>query len=437
MCPTQELPKTPVTESAVEKKALTPSQVPPSSKVSSVPNQQRPTLLSTSKKASNQPTAEGSPYITPDYNKSYQIQQKGWLKEDSSDQSKTGQKLSYLEKQNLKDLMMNMSRVLLMTQIYKVTHQIVQNKISSVSLDMIETINKFGRLVLANREDIIFLNGYQEKVTGGPLQKLVNTFKAFKVSSFEFEKGITPQEITSFFTLMASQKRQKSTEDIKDQLQKAGIIHIRPVFLQYIEVGDVPRDVARPKNLVAKPGQRAAKNVKEEQLITDFLKGKITELPKKLNTFLLNHPKLAAMVIVKMLDEYEDQNLDSFSAFQAYVQSMSHYMARVSRLIKNPDAAAKTLEKLEKHLVVRLKSLKKDRKFITETKRQIKDALSWVQIEQMVAHYEKAKNNLSEKEKEIIEAIEKRKVPSAKELKERLEQVGFFQSKLALYINKA
>jgi hypothetical protein len=302
---------------------------------------------------------------------------------------------------------------------------------------MIQTINKFGRLVLANREDNVFLNGYQEKVTSGPLQKLISTFRSFKVSSFEFEKGITPQEITSFFTIMAAQRRQRSSEDIKDQLEKGGITHIRPVFLQYIEVGDVSKNVARPKNLIAKPGQGGAKNVKEEQLIIDFLKGKITELPKKLNTFLLNHPKLAAMVIVKMLDEYEAQDMDSFSAFQAYVQSMSHYMARVSRLIKNPDAAAKTLEKLEKHLIVRLKSLKKDRKFITETKRQIKDALSWVQIEQMVVHYDKAKNNLTEKEEEIIEAIEKRKVPSAKELKERLEQVGFFQSKLAPYIKKA
>ncbi len=433
----QEPPKNLAVESKAVNKALTQAPSPSFSDTSAALNQQKPSQQKVPKKATDQPTTGKPPFVTPDYNKSYQAQQKGWLKKDSNDQNKTGQKFSFLEKQNLKELLMEMSRVLLMTQIYKVSHQIVQNKMSKVSSDMIQTINKFGRLVLSNREDTVFLNGYQEKVVGGPLQKLVNTFRSFKVSSFEFEKGVTPQEITSFFTIMASQKRKQSSDDVKEQLEEGGITHIRPVFLQYIEVGDVPRDVPRPKNLIVKPEQRVIKNVKEEQLIADFLKGKTTELPKKLNTFLLNHPKLAAMVIVKMLDEYEAQNMDSFSAFQAYVQSMSHYMARVSRLIKNPDAAAKTLEKLEKHLVVRLKSLKKDRKYVTETKRQIKDALSWVQIEQMVVHYEEAKNNLSEKEEAIIEAIEKRRIPSAKELRGRLEQVGFFQSKLASYIKKA
>ena len=157
-------------------------------------------------------------------------------------------------------------------------------------------------------------------------------------------------------------------------------------------------------------------------------------MPKKANTFLLTHPKLAAMVIVKMLDEYEGQNLDSFAAFQSYVQSMSHYMARLSRQIKDPDKVEKTLKKLEKHLVVRLKSLKKNRKYINETKHQIKDALSWVQVEQLLSHYEEAKNTLGEKEQDIVEAIEKRKAPSIRELKEKLEELGVFESKLTEYL---
>lgn len=388
------------------------------------------------KKSQGQPSQDGQSFIKADYRKSYQEQKSGWLTKDKGEGG-AASKLTYLEKQELRDLMMSISQVLISTQIYKVTHPIVQEKITKIASDMIETAKKFGRLVLSNREDIVWLNGYQEKVEKGPLERLINTFRYFKVSSFEFEKGVTPQEITSFFTTMATQKRQRVTDDINELLKKARITHIRPVFLQYIEVGEVPKDVPRPKNVVVKEGQKIAKNTAEEQAISDFLKGKVNQLPKKLDTFLLNHPKLAAMVIVKMIDEYESQNLDSFSAFQAYVQSMSHYMARLSRVMKNPDKAASTLGKLERHLIVRLKSLKKDRKYINEAKKQIKDALSWVEIEQMVSHYGSAKDILLEKEEKIIEAIEKRRVPSVKELKERLDQVGFFQSKLATYLKKA
>lgn len=379
--------------------------------------------------------------IRSDYTRSYQAQQKLISRVKPNTQTDKGKpKLTFLEQQDLKDILIGIGRVILMAQIYKASHPIVQDKLLELSSDMRKVIDRAGRLVLSSREDLIFLNGYQERVVGGPLQRLVDVLKFLKVASFEFEKGLTDQEINSFFTLIAAQKRVKVTGDIdiKEQLRKYSITHIRPVFLQYIEVGDSPKDVPRPKNVIVKPGYRLKKAgySGQEQIIADFLKGKISELPKKTNTFLLDHPKLAALVIIKLIDEYEAQNLDSFSAFQAYVQSTSHYMARISRLIKDPDRAAKTLAKLEKHLVVRLKSLKKERKFITETKKQIKDALSWVEIEQMVSHYERAKKNLLEKEEEIIGSMEKRKVPSVKELKGRLQQIGFFQSKLAAYLKK-
>lgn len=372
----------------------------------------------------------------PDYSKPYQSGQKIINQKDQT--PKAAQELSMLDQQDLREILLEIGRLLLMMQIYKDSHPIVHEKLSKLSLLMIKIANKFGRLVLSSREDIVLLNGYQEKVTGGPLQKLIDTLKLLKIGSFEFEKGITEQEITSFFALLAAQRRAKVTGDIKELLNKSGLTHIRPVFLQYIEVDNLPKEVLKPKNVIEgmKRGfVRGKSYAKDEQLITDFLKGETSELPKKLNSFLLDHPKLAAMVVIKLIDEYEAQNLDSFSAFQAYTQSLSHYMARISRIIKDPDKVAKTLEKLEKHLVVRLKSLKKDRKFITEAKKQIREALNWVEIEQMVSHYEEAKNNLSAQEVKIIGSIEERRLPSVKELKERLRQLGVFQSKLGPHLS--
>src|SRR3989344_326682 len=347
-----------------------------------------------------------------------------------------GHELSILDQEELKETLLQLGRLLLLMQIYKLEHPIVQERLSKLILNIIKIANNSGRLILSSREDLIFLNGYQEKVSGGPLQKLVDTLKFLKVASFEIDKGITQPELTSFFKLIAAQKRMRIAGDIKEQLQKESITHVRPIFLQYVEVDDLPKDVPKPKNVIegTKHGFKKG-SLEEEQLVVDFLKGKISELPKKINTFLLNHPKLAAMIIVKLMDEYETQKLDSFSAFQAYIQSLSHYMARLSRLMNNPDKAAQALEKLEKHLILRLKSLKKDRKFIVEVKEQVKDALLWVAIEQLVFYYQKAKENLESKEQEIIEAFEKRKTPSARQLKERLSEIGLFQTKLGSYVN--
>ena len=374
------------------------------------------------------------------YPRSYQDQKSlGSANSLVSKKNQPNENISILEQQDLKDILLEFGRVLLMTQIYKSTHPIVQEKLSKLGILMIKVANKKGRLVLSSREDLVFLNGYQEKASVGPLEKLKETLKFLKVASFEFSQGITESEVRAFFELIAVQKRKRESGDIKELLKKAGLVHIKPIFLQYVEVEEIPKDVPEPKNIVEgdKHGFKKGGYPEQEQIIADFLKGKITALPKKLNTFLLQHPKLAAIVILKIIDEYEAQNLDSFAAFQAYVQSVSHYMARLSRLINDPDKVEKTLKKLEKHLVVRLKSLKKDRKFINETKHQIKDALSWVHIEQLLSHYEEAKENLSEKEQEIVEAIENRRVPSVKELKEKLDQQGMFESKLAKYLNNA
>ena len=360
------------------------------------------------------------------------------LGNNSPNEKRPNDNISAVDQQDLKDILFEIGRLLLMTQIYESSHPIVKEKLSKLSILMIKVANVHGRLVLSNREDIVFLNGYQEKVSGGPLEKLKNTLKFLKVASFEFEKGITEPELGSFFRLVVSKRREKEMVDIKVQLKEKGLVHIKPIFLQYIEVDDVSKDVPKPQNVIAgtKHGYKRGHG-SEEQIITDFLKGKLTNMPRKVNTFLLNHPKMAAMVLVKMLDEYEDQNMDSFAAFQAYIQSLSHYMARLSRLIKDPDKVEKTLKKLEKHLVVRLKSLEKNRKYINETKHQIKDALSWVHIEQLLSHYEEAKENLNYKEQEIVDAVEKRKVPSVKELKDKLDQLGMFESKLLKYFNEA
>lgn len=355
-----------------------------------------------------------------------------------SEDAKNGKKLSMLEQQDLKDILYEIGRVVLMMQIYNASHPIVSEKLAKLSLLMIKIANKFGRIVLSTREDLVFLNSYQEKVSGGPLEKLLDTFKNLKVASFEFEKGITEKELADFFSMVSKVRREKDTIDIKERLKKQGLVHIKPIFLQYIEVDDVPKDVPKPKNIVegTKHGFSKGRYPREEQEIVKFLKGKTTEMPKKINTFMLNHPKLAAMVLIRLIDEYESQNLDSFAAFQAYVQSLSHYMARISRLIKDPDKVEKTLQKLEKHLVVRLKSLDKDRKFVNETKKQIKDALSWVAVEQLLSHYEEAKKNLGEKEQEIVDAIEKRRVPNIKELKNKLAEIGEYESKLSIYFNQ-
>ena len=372
-------------------------------------------------------------------NNTYLNQKENQLRSGSfSTGGKNSKKISVLEQQDLKDILYEIGRVVLMMQIYKSSHPIVSEKLSKLSLLMINVANKSGRIVLSTREDLVFLNGYQEKVTGGPLQKLVDTFKNLKVASFEFERGITERELSDFFALVSKLKREKNPVDIKDQLKKTGLTHIKPIFLQYIEVEDVPKDVPKPKNIVegTKHGFKKGRYPREEQEIVNFLKGKTTELPRKINTFLLNHPKLAAMVLIRLIDEYESQNLDSYAAFQAYVQSLSHYMARISRLIKDPDKVQKTLLRLEKHLVVRLKSLDKDKRFVAETKSQIKDALSWVAVEQLLSHYEDARENLNEKEQEIIEAIEKRRAPSIKELKNKLTEIGVYQSKLSVYLNK-
>ncbi|MEX0616462.1 MAG: hypothetical protein WD231_01455 [Candidatus Woykebacteria bacterium] len=346
-----------------------------------------------------------------------------------------------LENQELKDLLVEVGRVLLMTQIYRIAHPIVQNKLNDLSDNMIRTVNKYGRLVISNREDQLFINGFLENVGAGPLRKLIDTYKFLKVSSFEFEKGVTRQEIASFFSLVVAQKASRKTGNIKEVLQKAGLVHIKPIFLQYIEVDDIPKDVPEPKNVDAEVFKNLKKGSSggeggEEQVIADFLQGKVGEVPKKVNSFLLEHPKAAALTILKLIDEYEDQNLDSFSAFQAFVQSISHYMARLSRLIDNPDKVANTLEKLEKHLVVRLKSLKKDRKYVYETRKQISDALSWVAAEQILSHYKLAKESLANEEIIVASAIEKRKVPNLTLFRERLAEIGLFQSTLGVYLKK-
>ncbi len=368
----------------------------------------------------------------PDYTKPYQAGQV-----PSAVPQTQGQKtaLSLLDQQNLEDILVGIGQLLLSMQIYKADHPTVKKKITDLALKIIKTAQTSGRLILSNREDLIFLNGYQEKVSGGPLQKLVDTLKFLKVASFEIEKGITEQEVTLFFSLLAAQRRAQVTGDIKGQLQKAGISHIRPIFLQYVEVNDLAKDVPEPKNVIegTKQGYKKSDYTVEEQMIGDFLKGKIATLPKRVNTFLLNHPKLAALVLIKLLDEYQIQNLDSFSAFQTYVKSLSHYMARLSRVVGNPDKVAQALERLEKHLNIGLRSLEKDKKFITTARQEIKDANSWVQIEQILSHYEEAKKNLSAQEQEIIDAIEKRKVPSIPDLRQRLNELGLFQSKLSAY----
>lgn len=377
-----------------------------------------------------QPSAPLVPAVRgkPDYSKPYQ-------EAKPAAESLVNQKIPYLEQQNLKEILLDIGRIILTTQIYKIDHPIVKKKVDKLSEDVIKIANASGRLILATRDDVIFLNGYQERVSGGPLETLVDTLKFLKVASFEFEKGITTQEISSLFKIINAQKRVKVAGNIKEMLRAENISHIRPIFLQYIEVSDTPKDIPRPKNVVVPEGALRKKGYpSQEQQIVDLLRGKSAELPKKMNTFLMGHPKLAAVVMVKLLDELEQQNMDSFAAFQQYVQSMSHYMARMSRLEKNPDTVAKTLEKLEKHLVVRLKSLHKDRRFISEVKRQIKDALSLVQVEQTLAHYSRAKKNLEDTESEIIDTFEKKKVPAVKELKDRLKELGLFQSKLQAYL---
>jgi len=400
---------------------------------------QNPTTQNAQEKKVNFPTpppfnSTGIPSTNPYLNQKRSHFERSSVPTDE----KKGRKLSVFEQQDLKDILYEIGRVVLMMQIYKASHPIVSEKLMKLSVLMVKMANNFGRLVLSTREDLVFLNNYQEKVTGGPLQKLVDTFKQLKVASFEFEKGITEKELTDFFSMVSRMRREKSPVDIKEKLKKEGIVHIKPIFLQYIEVEDIPKDVPKPKNIIegTKHGYKKGRYPREEQEMVDFLKGKTTELPKKINTFLLNHPKLAAMVLLRLIDEYESQNLDSFAAFQAYIQSLSHYMARISRLIKDPDKVQKTLQRLEKHLIVRLKSLDKDRKFVTETKHQIKDALSWVAVEQLLSHYEDARKNLAEKEEEIIDAIVKRKVPSVKELKNKLTEIGVYQSKLSVYLNK-
>ena len=400
---------------------------------------QNPTTQNAQEKKVNFPTPppfnptgiqSSNPYVNQRANRN------GPVKESIGDLNKN--KRSVLDQQDYKDILYEIGRVVLMMQIYKPSHPIVSEKLSKLSLLMIKVANKSGRIVLSTREDLVFLNGYQEKVVGGPLLKLIDTFRNLKVASFEFEKGISEKELTDFFSIVSKLRREKTPVDIKERLKKEGLIHIKPIFLQYIEVEDIPKDVPKPKNIVegTKHGYKKGRYPREEQEMVDFLKGKTTELPKKINTFLLNHPKLAAMVLLRLIDEYESQNLDSFAAFQAYIQSLSHYMARISRLIKDPDKVQKTLQRLEKHLIVRLKSLDKDRKFVTETKHQIKDALSWVAVEQLLSHYEDARKNLAEKEQEIIDAIEKRKVPSIKELKNKLTEIGVYQSKLSVYLSQ-
>ena len=414
-----------------QKPVVSPPQVLP------VNNQVNPAQTQTHAPSSMTPRVVPKPVVN--YSKPYQEQKNiGYSSNFDSNKNQSSNKLSILDQQDLKDILLEIGRLLLMTQIYKASHPIVQDKLSKLSILMIKIAKKHGRIVLSNREDLMFLNGFQEKASGGPLEKLKETLKFLKVASFEFDNGITEQEIRAFFELVAAQKRAKISGDIKELLKKTGLVHIKPIFLQYVEVEDIPEEVPKPKNVIEgiKHGFRKGGYPEQEQIIVDFLKGEITELPEKVNTFLLKHPKLAAMVIIKLMDEYEAQNLDSFTAFQAYVQSISHYMARLSRLIKDPDQVEQTLRKLEKHLLVRLKSLKKDRKYAFETKNQIKDALSWVQIEQLLAHYEEAKENLNEKEQEIVDAIEKRKVPSVRELEEKIKQQGMFESKLTKYFNE-
>ncbi|MCH8821683.1 hypothetical protein IID23_04160 [Patescibacteria group bacterium] len=400
---------------------------------------QNPTTQNAQEKKVNFPTPlpfnptgiqSSNPYVNQRANRN------GPVKESIGDLNKN--KRSVLDQQDYKDILYEIGRVVLMMQIYKPSHPIVSEKLSKLSLLMIKVANKSGRIVLSTREDLVFLNGYQEKVVGGPLLKLIDTFRNLKVASFEFEKGISEKELTDFFSIVSKLRREKTPVDIKERLKKEGLIHIKPIFLQYIEVEDIPKDVPKPKNIIegTNHGYKKGRYPREEQEMVDFLKGKTTELPKKINTFLLNHPKLAAMVLLRLIDEYESQNLDSFAAFQAYIQSLSHYMARISRLIKDPDKVQKTLQRLEKHLIVRLKSLDKDRKFVTETKHQIKDALSWVAVEQLLSHYEDARKNLAENEQEIIDAIVKRKVPSIKELKNKLTEIGVYQSKLSVYLNE-
>ena len=55
----------------------------------------------------------------------------------------------------------------------------------------------------------------------------------------------------------------------------------------------------------------------------------------------------------------------------------------------------------------------------------------------MLLHYAKAKNTFGEKETDIVDAIERRKVPSVRELKEKLDQLGMVESKLTKYFNEA
>ena len=346
--------------------------------------------------------------------------------------------ISAVDQKELKEILVEIGRLLLMTQIYKETHPIVRDKLTKLSTMMIKVANSQGRLVLSNRDDIVFLNGYQEKVTSGPLEKLKDTLRFLKVASFEFGKGITEPEIGLFFKLVASKRREKEAIDIKVQLKEQGLVHIKPIFLQYVEVDEIPKEVPKPQNVIAgtKHGYKNAHGT-EEQIVTDFLKGKLTEMPKKVNTFLLNHPKLAAMVMVKLLDEYKNQNLDNFAAFQSYIQSMSHYMARLSRQIEDPDKVEKTLEKLEKHLVIRLKSLKKDSRYINETKHEIKEAIFLIREEQLLSQYGKAKIVLEEKELAIVEAIEKRKVSSIPGFKEKLGHLGKYKSKLTNYFTES
>ena len=212
---------------------------------------QNPTTQNAQEKKVNFPTTppfnptgiqSSNPYVNQRANRN------GPVKESIGDLNKN--KRSVLDQQDYKDILYEIGRVVLMMQIYKPSHPIVSEKLSKLSLLMIKVANKSGRIVLSAREDLVFLNGYQEKVVGGPLLKLIDTFRNLKVASFEFEKGITEKELTDFFSIVSKLRREKTPVDIKERLKKKGLIHIKPIFLQYIEVEDIPKDVLKPKNII-------------------------------------------------------------------------------------------------------------------------------------------------------------------------------------------
>ena len=256
--------------------------------------------------------------------------------------------------------------VLNTASVYQITHPVFQRAVEQLVAALDTALKSSGEIPLFFSEGQVRLNTTPIEPGSSMFQKFAQSFEMKGIRGIAILRGVTPEEITKFVTLITSRSDDLQSQGLSAVLEHQGVRHIRE---QKVKIGIVGKDsVVRPEEQAAaapvskpvspptspRPGAWDIEAGTDELSLDEAFK-EFTPLPSP-KTPPGKHP--IKHFVVNVLDSVQKQKTTLHEASESIAQEFEQRLnEKVEEVRQIGEVKVKRLEKVKEVMLKELENL--------------------------------------------------------------------------------